>query len=313
MTKSYLRIAGTLCVLLALSSFLLAGERRAPAPTFSSDSFPGVFFSDPSEAIRGTRPVLGSVRPSAPTTIAKSSTTPAASGEPASGFEALISPATIEDEIKRMRLKFDAEVTTPAAFASGGFQNARVQLTVLASLFAIIAEHGGDVRWKKDAAAARDTIARTAQNCKSGSGQVYNEAKQRKLDLEDLLSGTGMADRQAEPENDWSLIADRVPLMNYLESLLDGPIKDGTRDEAASKTDADRLRKSAELVAAVGEILTKEGLDEADDTDYAALCREMTAAAKSMTLALDQGDTAAVSRAAGAISQSCAKCHEAYR
>lgn len=302
-------------VVLALTLWIAgvyAAERRAPAPTFSNDSFRGVFFKDSSEAIRGTRPQLGSVRQAVvPPAAAVASKSP--SDAPTSGFSGIISPSTLEDEIKRMRLQFDSGITTPAAFASGGFQTARVQLTVIASMFAIINEHNGDVRWKKDAAAARDLIARTASNCKSGSGQVYNEAKLRKNDLEDLVSGSGLADRQAESQNDWSMIADRVPLMIYLESLIDGPIKEGTRDEAAVNSQADRLRRAAELIAAVGEILSKEGLADADDTDYVALCREMTAAARGITLALDQGNAAAVSMAAGAVTQSCAKCHEGYR
>jgi hypothetical protein len=301
---------------LALVSIIIASavaaERRAPAPTFNENSFRGVFFSDSSQAIRGTRPEMGAAQQQAmpQATSAKPNATVAAA---TSGFSAIIAPATLEDEIKRIRLEFDSAVTTPAAFLSGGFQDARVRLTVLASLFAIITEHNGDVRWKKDAPAARDLLARSAVNCKSGSGQVYNEVKQRKSDLEDLVSGSGLADRQAVPENDWSVIADRVPLMIYLESIVEGPLKEGTQNADAVKAEGDRVRRAAELIASVSEILTKEGLADYDDKDYVALSREMMNSAKSISLALDQGDPAAVSRAVGAVSQSCDKCHEGYR
>ncbi|MGV3483388.1 MAG: cytochrome c [Planctomycetaceae bacterium] len=292
----------------------IAAERRAPAPSFSSDSFRGVFFAEPSQAIRGQRPRMGSIQ--APAAVANAqapSSAKPSEANAASGFSSLISPATLEDEIKRLRLEFDAGITTPAAFQSGGFQDARVRLTILASLFAIITEHNDEVRWKKDAPAARDLLARTALNCKSGSGQVYNEVKQRKNDLEDLVAGTGLANRQAEAENDWSMIADRVPLMIYMESLLEGPLKEGTRDAAAVKSQADQLRRAAQLIAAAGEILTKEGLADADEAEYAELCREMIKAAGDIVLALDQGDAAAVSTAVGTVSQTCAKCHETYR
>jgi hypothetical protein len=307
-------LIGLLTLLLITVGF--AAERRAPAPKFGSDSFRGVFFGESSEAIRGKRPEMGGVHKAPAAAVASRATGGGAavvSDAPQSGFSALISPATLEDEIKRLRLEFDSGITTPAAFQSGGFQTARVQLTMMASLFAVIAEHNGDVRWKKDAPAARDLFARSAVNCKSGSGQVYNEAKQRKADLEDLVSGSGLANRQAEAENDWGVITDRVPLMIYLESLLEGPLKEGTRDENAIKAEAERLKKTAELIGTVGFILTKDGLADSDDTDYAAMCNEMTAAAKSITLALEQGDAAAVSKAAGAVTQSCAKCHESYR
>lgn len=295
-----------------------AAERRAPAPKFGSESFRGVFFTESTEAIRGKRPEMGGVQKAPAAAVASRATgggggAATASDAPQSGFSAIISPATIEDEVKRLRLEFDSGITTPAAFQSGGFQTARVQLTMMASLFAVITEHNGDVRWKKDAPAARDLFSRSAVNCKSGSGQVYNEAKQRKADLEDLVSGSGLANRQAEAENDWGVVTDRVPLMIYLETLVEGPLKEGTRDENAIKAEADRLRKTAELIGTVGFILTKDGLADSDDSDYAAMCNAMTAAARSISLALEQGDAAAVSKAAGAVTQSCAKCHESYR
>jgi hypothetical protein len=228
-------------------------------------------------------------------------------------FTTLISPASLEDEINRVRLMFDAAVTTPGAFKSGEFQTARLHLTTLASLFAVVVEHEGDVKWKSDAAAARDLFARSAANCKSGSPQVYNETKLRKADLEDIISGTGLSSRQAEAENDWSMIADRVPLMIYAETLLEGPLKSGTRNEEAVKTEGDAVRRSAELMAVVGHILRTEGMVDADDDDYKTLCAEFIESSRSVSLALDQGDAAAVTRAVGAISQGCAKCHESFR
>jgi hypothetical protein len=188
-----------------------------------------------------------------------------------------------------------------------------LHLTTLAALFAVIVEHEGDVRWKQDAAAARDLFARSAANCKSGAPQVYNETKLRKADLEDLVGGSGLASRQADGENDWGIIADRVPLMTYAEILLEGPLKQGSRSAEAVKAEGDRVRRAAELLAVVGEILQQEGMADSDDEDYALLCKELMDASASVSLALDQEDAAAVSRAVGAVSQSCVKCHESYR
>jgi len=294
---------------------VLAGERRAPSPSFSGDSFKGTFFQSADEAIRGERPSLGSSADAAPQVAATASPTksaPAAGGA-SNPFTTLISPASLEDEIKRVRLMFDAAVTTPGAFKSGEFQTARLHLTTLASLFAVIVEHQGEVRWKSDAPAARDLFARSAANCKSGSPQVYNETKLRKADLEDIVSGGGLSSRQAEPENDWSMIADRVPLMIYAEALLEGPLKSGTRDADAVKAEGDAVRRAAELLAVVGQILRTEGMVDAEDDDYKVLCAEFVEASRSISQGLDQGDPAAVSRAVGAVSQSCAKCHESYR
>ncbi len=314
-------------VAVAVAAIALAEERRAPSPSFSKDRYRGLFFRSADEAIRGQRPRVAAGNPAdasgaavgdtpaAASAPAAASVSPTAAGPSAttSGFTRLVSPASLEDEIKRVRLEFEATITTPAAFRSGEFQKARLHLTTLASLFAVIVEHQGDVRWKRDAAAARDLLARSAANCKSGSAQVYNEVKLRKADLEDLVGGSGLAVRQAESENDWLTIADRVPLMKYAETLLDGPLKQGSRNAEAVVAERDQLRRSAELLAVVGEILRQDGMADADDEDYRSLCQELIDASTSVSLALDQQDAAAVSRAVGAVSQACSRCHESYR
>ena len=316
------RVLGLICLTVSLLGSLaaLANERRAKPPTLAKDRFRGTFFDSVDEAIRGERPRLGQAT-SAPSRVAGSptagstATASAASvgGGGASLFTKLISPGSLEDEIKRVRLEFDGAVSTPAAFKGGDYQRARLHLTTLATLFAVIVEHEGEVRWKKDAAAARDLLARSAANCKSGSLQVFNETKLRRADLEDLVSGSGLASRQAEAENDWSMIADRVPLMQYAEQLLEGPLKEGSRNAETVQAKADVLRRSAEVMAIVAQVLRTEGLTDADDADYAELCDELIEASRGVTLALDQGDPTAVGRAVAAIQQSCNKCHENYR
>ena len=178
-----------------------ADENRAPAPKYSAEDTRGVFFDDLDSAFRGPRPTTATIRQSAAAAAAAAaaaSSSDAQSSSQKSVWASLISPASIEDEIKRMKLHYDSVITTPGAFNSGGYQDARLDLTVLASLFAVIVEHGGEVRWKDQAVAARDLLARTAFNCKAGSTQVYNEAKLRKGDLQDLISGSGLSKRDAE-------------------------------------------------------------------------------------------------------------------
>jgi cytochrome c556 len=299
--------------LIAMVPHLRADERRAPAPKFSAGQTRGVFFNDLNEAFRGPRPTLSSIRKSSDAAAASTATadTPAVeAGEDT--WSPLISPMSLEDEIKRMRLHYDSVVTTPGAFNSGGYQEARLDLTVLATLFAVVHEHRGEVRWKDQAAAARDLLARTAFNCKAGSTQVYNEAKLRKADLQDLLSGSGLSKRDAEPENDWSMIADRSPLMEYAEKLIDA-LEDASRDAGSVKRETDLIKRNSELLSMFGEVLTREGLDEADDEDYTGLSRRMMEESKKVTAAIERGDADAVRMGVSAIRQKCDACHEQYR
>lgn len=299
--------------LIAMVAHSHADERRAPAPKFTPNQTRGVFFEDLNDAFRGKRPTLSAIRESA-NAAATASAAPKANqaASVADIWSPLISPTSLEDEIKRIRLHYDSVVTTPGAFNSGGYQDARLDLTVLATLFAVIHEHQGDVRWKDQASAARDLLARTAFNCKAGSTQVYNEAKLRKADLQDLVSGSGLSKRDAEPENDWSMIADRSPIMEYAESLIES-LEDASRDVATVKREADLVKRNSELLSLLGEVLTREGMDEADDEDYTALSREMIVESKKVTGAIDRGDADSVRKAVSGIRKKCDACHEQYR
>lgn len=291
-----------------------ADDKRAAAPEFSAADTQGIFFDSAKDAIRGERPTLSALR--SVKKSSKMSSTPAeqnVGGDNASGeWDSIISATSIEDEIKRIKLHYDSAVTQPGPFKSGGYQDARLDLMVMSSLFAVITEYNGDVRWKKDAAAARDLMGRTAFNCNAGTTQVFNEARARKEDLLDLMSGSGLRGRKAAEENDWASIADRSPMMEYAEELRE-QLREATNDEATLKAEPGEAQRSAELLAVLGKVLTKEGMDESDDEDYVAFSSEMTKAATAVKLGLERDDYDAVRAAVGAVTQSCDACHEAYR
>lgn len=309
-----------------LTAELSADERRAPPPKFNDSQLNGIFFENLDEAFRGERPSLAKLRasnslPAGSVTSGSvtSSTVTSSEADNAGGgaktddrWSGLISRASIEDEVKRVRLHFDSVVTIPSAFIGGGYQEARLDLTVLAMLFGVIHEYGGEVRWKDQAAAARNLLARTASNCKAGSTQVYNEAKLRRDELQDLVSGGGLTSPEVPEENDWSSIASRSPLMEYAEQLINA-LEDTTRDEASIKSEVDSIKRNTELLAVIGEVLVKEGMDDADDGDYATFSRAMTAEAKIVSEAIERIDVEAIRRGASLIRQRCDACHEQYR
>ncbi len=308
------RLLGLL-LLAAMIPHTWADERRAPAPEYSDQDLNGVFFEDLSKAFRGQRPTLSDVRRSAAATLAVAAT-PEKAGPSESGgddvWSKVITPVSLEDEVKRLKLAFDGVVTTPGAFNSGGYMEARINLTALAMMFAVITEHSGDVRWKKQAPAARDLLARTAFNCKAGSTQVYNEAKLRKADLQDLVSGSGLSARDAESENDWGMVVDRSPLMEYAERLIES-LEDHSRDTNSVKANIEDIRREAESLSVFGEVLTREGLDEADDEDYCKMSLHMVEASKGVATALERGDFDAVRKEVSAVRQRCDVCHNQYR
>ena len=298
-----------------LATLVIADEPRAPAPVFSGGDTRGIFFDQIEDAFRGERPTLASIRKMSSSDPLKQTQTRSSDSETDGGsnvWSKLISPVSLEDEVKRVRLHFDATITTPGAFNGGGYQDARLDLSILAVMFAVIDLHDGDVRWKDQAAAARDLLARTAFNCKAGSTQVFNEAKLRRADLQDMVSGSGLGNRDADEFVDWSSIVDRSPMMEYAEAILES-LKSVTNNEATAKSKTDQIRREAEILAVVGHVLIQEGMDDFDDTDYAVLSQKMTASASGVVTSLERNDFDAVRKSVGAITQSCDACHEQYR
>ena len=301
-------------MLLGLSVF--ADERRAPAPKFSKADTEGIFYENLTDAIRGQRPSLSALRGASAVQVANVPATsqPSAGGDSGGGgkWSKLVSAVSLEDEVKRVKLHYDSIITTPAAFNGGGYQDARLDLSILAVMFGVIHEYGGEVRWKKQAATARDVIARTAFNCKAGSTQVYNEAKLRRDDLQDLISGGGLSKKASEEDNDWSMIVDRSPMMEYGVYLRDS-LKTMTSNEGSFKSNVDQVKREAELLALLGQVFIQEGMDDYDDEDYAGFSNELTKHSVSVVEAVDRGDYDAVRKGVGAAAQACDDCHDTYR
>lgn len=288
---------------------------RAVPPTFKQGEFSGVFFDAPLAQLQGTRPEATASE----TKMATNRPMPDKSEEvPGEGtaakdgvWKSLISGTTMEDLVKESKSRLDSVITTPAKFAAGGFKDVRREFTLLASLMAIIDRYPEEIRWKSSATFAQRAFAKMASNCKVGTQPVFNEAKLRHQDLQELLKGsklTGAAD-----EVTWEDIADRGPSMQLLEWALREHLAPMTSSDKAFQNGQEEVLKYAELVAAYGQILQQEGMTDADDDTYVELAAQMVTAATEATKATKLGDAEAARTAVSKIDQSCNKCHESYR
>lgn len=317
------RLAATACLigLLLVPAALVVGQikskgpiRRAEPPKFNKID---PFFEDAfSAALQGERPAnLGK---SGGKAVAGSSGTPS-SDEPetsdnaGSGWAAIISATVLENEIKAQKLLADANVTTPSDFAGNGYKNARRDFSVTAMIFGIIAEYDGEVRWTKEAPTGRDLFARTAANAKVGTIGVYNEAKLRKQDLGDLISGQSFELRDAAPTAKWGELINRNPLMQRLEPGRDEKIKPWTASASEFSGNLDQLAHEGQIFAAIGVVLQKEGLEDADDTEYRAFAQMLVTGGQELAAACKEKNYDAASKATNLIVNSCEKCHEVYR
>lgn len=290
--------------------------KRAQLP--KPEASGGPFFSDAFQQLVGERPadlskpavVANAGAPSIPASSGSSS----GGGVAGSGWAGIISATTIEDEIKALKSKVDAEITTPSDFAGKGYKLARRDFSMLAMLFGIIGEYDGDVRFKAFGPGARDTFARTAANTKVGTQQALNEAKLRKADLQDVIGGANpFAGKEAEAKAVWNTVCDRSPLMLHLEEIFEPRVQAWTADKGVFTSNEEKLLHEAEMIAAIGVVLAKEGMEDSGADDYKEWCQQMTTAGKAIVEAIKTKNYEAATSAAGEISKARDNCHGTYR
>ena len=325
-----LGIASALWILLPLAQATAQGGKlpsRAKPPQFESSKFDGIFFPDVNAALSGELPKSQStlqINASGTSGNAmagggSSGASGSAAGGPESGsgsdpmgWKGLVSPTSLEGLVKESKLRLDKIVTTPTAFAGGGYNDARREFSLLSLLFAIIENYPGEVRWKASASAARGAMERTAANTKVGSRQVYDESKKRLQDLQTLLNGSPLT---AEVKTDiaWENLIDISPLMKLLEWAHEGQLAKMTASEDLFKQNQEEIARLAELVAVLGRTSTIEKMPNADDAQFVAFAKDMIQNAQQISVAVQTGNAELARSAAGKLGQSCATCHDSYR
>ena len=288
--------------------------RRAKLPKFSSQEASRIFFDDVFSTLVGQRPSADSDgQKVVPSTVSSPDATPDATAGGGMAWSKIVSATTIEDVIKTLKLGLDKLFTTPSAFAGRGYKPARQSFTLLAMLFAVVDQYDGDVRWKSQAPVARDMFARTAANLKAGGSiQVYNEAKQRKLDLDDIVRGSRL-EGEAEEDKTWDTIVDRTPLMQLLETRFETNLKQWTNSKSEFNKDLEKVQREAEMVVVIAEVLMAEDMDDAGDDEYREFAQLLKDGGQKVVQAVKSDDVDLAAKGVTDISRSCVDCHDFYR
>lgn len=283
--------------------------RRAKPPVWSRDVL-DAFFDDAREQLVGPRPAAGV------SSIADASPTPATAAPQPTGevaWSTLVDGETLAAEVKRLVAGLAEPLANPGKFKSGGYQQCRLNFSLLAVLFAVIAEHDGEVRWQDDAPALREALARAGRNCKTATDQTFAEAQSRKTDLDDVIRGERLAGGAAGESSKWSEAADRSLLMQRMELALQERIAPKLSNNAVFQKSLADVRHEAEMLAMLAEIIQREEYEYWDDDTFRDHAGELRGAARDMTRAAADKDYEAARAAAGRAGQACSNCHEGYR
>ena len=322
--RSVLRLAcGVAVAILALTAASAVGQsarpkpvrRAAPPPAWEAASVSGTFLEDAFTGLQGQRPDFATgPRPAAGTpTGSGAGVAPAAGGAAGFKWSALVSEETLTDEIKDMKGVVAAAAVRPTDFKGGGYDKAREAFSSVALAFGVIAAYDQDVRWKKDAATARDLFARAGFNCKVGTDQSFAESKARLADLEAMLDGgspEGNPDRDEDFQ--WSQVAARPALMSRLESA-DEKLAAAVAGKGDFDKQLERVVHEAEMVAAIGEAIQQKDFEFHDDDTYRGYAAAMRDAGVAARDAARKKDYDAARTAVGELKKSCDACHGEYR
>jgi hypothetical protein len=296
-------------------------KRRAPPPKFDPGKVEQIFFDDARKALVGERPTgnlaTTSAKPNG--TSAANTTTdgekPNPTGGAAFAWSKLISAETLADEVKTYPTLLAAVVRSPSQFKGNGARDARRYFSTLAAVFAIIDQYEGDVRWKGQAAAARQLFSRAGFNSKSDNDNVYNEAKQRTEDLTALVRGeTVAAPPNISPvSNVNEQVSNRPPLMWRLERAQQDRLAVWTANAGEFNKNLAGVKHEAEMVAALSQFIQHESYTDAESDSYREYAQALQKAALDIREAAKQKNADAARIAAGNMSKACSNCHDDFR
>ena len=283
--------------------------RRVARPKFET-SPSDVWFDDVfAQGLVGDRPASNKAQPQ----IASNSATQSKTQDDGKfRWSSLIGRDAVEDEIKTLGQSLAKTLTTPVRFKTNSGE-VHQSMAMLSLSFAVIREYDDEVRWKDNASAAQAALQQAMINSRTNSDQAFNYCNSRKLDLQDLIRGGGFPETEKPSDTlEWSDVIGRSETMIRLE-IADNELKQWTADKKTFTQKRADIIKQAQWVAAIGEAISREGMDDADSDDYLAFATEMKQAAINTVNSAQNEDFDSTSRFANQISQSCSNCHEEWR
>ena len=285
--------------------------KEARPPKWSRDVL-DTFFEDAREKLSGPRPDYE--QSSEPHNSPEANSLQRAGNSQQSLWYSLITPDTLETEVKRLSQSVASTVTTPSAFKGGGYKDARRDFSELAVLFAVTAQYDGDTRWKDTAAGLRTLFLRAGFNCKAGTDESYREALARKQDLADLVRGG----RPQSPNTnaavaDWSKVAAREPLMQRLNIAHQERLTKWLADAATFGRNQGEVAHEAQIVALLADVIHRDSFEYWDDETFAGFAGDLRDAATDVSAAASANNFEQAREAIGRATNACANCHDGYR
>jgi serine/threonine protein kinase len=232
---------------------------------------------------------------------------------PNSSWSKVISPTTIEDQIKAVRQDLYQQLQGQPDLQGVRRREVHSDLNQLAMLFGIVNEYDEAIRWKRQASTMRFRLARAARLSKVGGKAVYQMAQQSLHELDLVLAGDLKEPALESDEFIWSDVCERVPLMQWMNTVYMDEFESHVSKQDDFRDNRDRVRRHAELVAGIATVLLQEGMESSDDDDYRDLAKSLLQHARKLKQAAEENEYETSRLQVTLISHTCSNCHELYR
>lgn len=284
---------------------LAVGEDFAQPPAWP-DEVKQVFFDDARAALEGSPP--GDREIEIASTGAKAADDKASTSDV--NWQEVIEAEVLTTEVKRIVFNLAAINKNAAQFQAAKHNDARRELTMLATLFRVIREYPEDVRWQSSAAEMERRCLQTAESCTVGSAGSLAAVQETHTLLAELLRGQAVEVSDMEGESGFPEFA---PLMQRMEIALEKNLPLLlTKDREFRKRSLD-VAHEAQLLAMLSQVIRREEFGFADDETYQNHADGLRESANIVRAAANTQDFVKAVQAAAAISRSCANCHADYR
>lgn len=238
---------------------------------------------------------------------------PAPAGTAEGTWSTILPPDVLENEIKLQAIAAAQAAKVKGKFKSESYKDARVQFSVLATFFGVIAIYDKEeVRWKEHAAGFRDELAKVGFLCKEGNDASQAAAADQSALLGELIGGQKIASpKGASGTVPWPNVAEMYPLMKRLQIAQMTTLKPFTASEAEFKSNQEKIVHECHIIAALATMIADAEFNE--EEGYHNIAIQMQQQALMAAQSAKQGDFTGTQQAVTGIAKSCTDCHAKYK
>ena len=223
----------------------------------------------------------------------------------------LISTDTIRTEVTDTIAELEVELAKDAnSFRGGEHRSVRKQFAKLSLLFGIVHNYEKKLTWQEQARQASIHFNATAYTCRTGTLQVRDQAIKSLGLLRNFVIDNHKTDfRIGGP---CISLPNRSLLMNIQEEEIQ-KITSGIQNPDDLVKKSVGLKRSAQLIGSIAQLLSWQGMDDANDKEYVKHAGETVAYAHAFAKAAAISEHKVSATAFSKLKNSCTKCHAEYR